>query len=277
MSAAGLFIPGSAGETYGRVMHTRRAGRFVFRESRYGESLRMPRHYHPEPYFSFVAEGSLSERTAGREADHGPGSVHFHPAGDPHSVQLGREGATCVSIIVSADLPQLGTLREAPSRSLSGTAASWIARRCHRELRASDSASDLALEAQALELVAALLRARSPRERVAPRWLLEVRDHLHAHCLDRVRLADLSALAGIHEVHLVRAFRRHFGATPGAYVRELRIEHARRGLADRERPIADLALEAGFSSQAHFTRVFHRLVGTTPAAYRRSLASRRSG
>ena len=275
MSAAGLFIPGSAGETYGRVIHTRRAGRFLFRESRYRESLRMPRHYHPEPYFSFVVEGNLRERVADREADHGPGSVHFHPAGDPHSVQLGRDGATCVSIIVSGDLPQLPSLREARPRSLSSTPAPWIARRCHRELRATDTASDLALEALALELVAALLRARSPRQRVAPLWLLDVRDHLHAHCLDRVRLADLSALAGIHEVHLVRAFRRHFGATPGAYVRELRIEHARLRLADRERSIADLALEAGFSSQAHFTRVFHRLVGTTPAAYRRSLPTRR--
>jgi AraC family transcriptional regulator len=276
MNAAGLFIPGSAGETYGQVIRTRRTGRFVFRESRYRESLRMPRHYHPEPYFSYIAEGDVSER-GGCEIDHGPGSVHFHPAGDPHSVRLGRGGATCVSIILPSDLAQLGARRGGPPRSLPMTPASWIARRCQRELRATDSASDLALEALALELVAALLRAQAPGERTAPRWLHDVRDHLHAHCLERVRLADLSALAGIHEVHLVRAFRRHFGATPGAYVRELRIEHARLGLGDRERPIADLALEAGFSSQAHFTRVFHRLVGTTPAAYRRSLAARRSG
>ena len=275
MSTQPLYIPDSAGAYFGHVIQTRRAGRFLFRESRYRRALRMPSHYHPRAYFSYVVEGDLRERDARGETDHRPGSVHFHASGEPHSDRMGDDGAVCLSIILndelSARLAGAG-LPESPG----GTPAARLARRCHHELRATDTASDLVLEALTLELVAATLRGDPMRDRRPPRWLLAVRDHLHAHCLERVRLADLAALADIHEVHLVRAFRRHFGATPGAYQRELRVEHARRALADRDRPIAELALEAGFSSQAHFTRVFHRLMGTTPAAYRRERCRRAS-
>jgi AraC family transcriptional regulator len=276
MSDRPLFIPGSAGEHFGRVLRTRRAGRFLFRESRYRGSLHMPPHYHPRPYFSYVIHGCIRERTAGSEREYGAGTVHFHPAGDPHTAWLGAEGATCLSIIPSGEFAEriLAPHGHSP-RDATWIPAARLARRCHHELQVPDSASDLALEALGLEMLATFLRDAAPRGRRAPGWLLAVRDHLHACFAERIRLAELSALAGIHEVHLVRAFRRHFGVTPGAYVRELRVEHARRALLDSDTPIADLALAAGFASQAHFTRVFHRLAGATPAAYRRAARRRR--
>lgn len=270
-----LYIPGSAGERFGRVLRTRRAGRFLLRESRYPGSLRMPEHYHPRAYFSFVVAGGMREHDGRGEHVCEAGSVHFHPPGDPHSGLMAAEGITCLSIVLVEDLPDADAMRSiARLVHPAGTQASRLARRCHHELGAVDSASELSLEALGLELVATLSRTRAAGERRAPRWLLDVRDYLHAHCLERVRLTELSALADIHAVHLVRAFRCRFGATPGAYLRGLRVEHARRALIDSDAPIADLALAAGFSNQAHLTRVFHQLEGTTPAAYRRAHALR---
>jgi AraC family transcriptional regulator len=266
-----LFIPGSAGEQFGQVLRTRHAGQFLLRESRYRAALRMPMHFHPRAYLSFVVRGSLREHTGRQDHQYETGSLHFHPAGDPHADSMGEVGATCLSIVPLGQAEaRLGRAVLPPPPGVAPFSLGLIAGRCHRELRATDSASDLALEALALELVARLLRSPPPRERRMPAWLLEVRDYLHAHAHERIWLAELSALAGVHEAHLVRAFRCHLGATPGAYVRGLRIDHARRALLGSEAPIADLALAAGFSSQAHFTRVFHRLVGATPAAYRRA-------
>jgi AraC family transcriptional regulator len=272
-----LYIPGSAGETFGRVLRARRAGRFLFRESRYAPRLRMPPHYHPRPYFTYVSQGGLREQARQADHDYAAGSVHFHPAGDPHAVRTGSDGATCLSIILCGEFD--GPVATAPAGASLGAPqapVARLARGCLRELSASDSASDLALEAFALELLAALLRGRMRAERTVPLWLLAVRDHLHARWADRLRLGDLSAVAGVHEVHLVRAFRRHFGVTPGAYLRELRIERARAALVASDVPIAELALAAGFSDQSHFTRIFHRLVGATPAAYRRTRSRRGS-
>jgi AraC family transcriptional regulator len=271
MIARPLFIPGSAGETFGQVLRTRTVGRFHFRDSRYGASLELPAHSHPNPYAAFVVEGDVIERSPAGERRYRAGSVHFHPPGDPHAGRIGTRGARCLSVIVAGEVWRSRALRRpAGERAADAGRAPRLARDCHREMSRADSASDLALEALGYELIATLLGAPAPCERRAPRWLVDVRDLLHERFLEPVRLADLSAAAGIHEVHLVRAFRRHFGATPGAYVRGLRIEHARRALAETDTPIAELALASGFSSQAHFTALFHRLAGVTPAAYRRA-------
>jgi AraC family transcriptional regulator len=50
---------------------------------------------------------------------------------------------------------------------------------------------------------------------------------------------------------------------------ELRLENAMTALAARKLPLAQIALNAQFSSQASFTRAFHRATGVTPKEYQR--------
>ena len=51
--------------------------------------------------------------------------------------------------------------------------------------------------------------------------------------------------------------------------RRIRVDEARRLLSNTERPIADIALETGFTDQSHLTRVFRRVLGETPGDFRR--------
>ena len=264
----------SAGEAFGRVLATRRVDGFLFRKSRYRRGLRMPVHSHPLPYLSFVVAGGMDESDPGGTRHYPPGSLHFHPAEDHHAGYTGERDLVCMSIIPDNTGPtSLGPAAVLGRGPLGGESARMAAR-CHHEFQAEDTASELALEGVALELVATLLRARMPAEWHPPRWLGMARDYLHAHYRDRIPLSRLAGLAGVHEVHLVRVFRRHFGTTPGAYVRRLRIERACEALLSPGASIVEVALEAGYSSQAHFTRVFLRAMGTTPAAYRRANGSR---
>jgi AraC family transcriptional regulator len=266
-----LYVAGSAGERFGSVVRTRSAGDFLLRLSLYGPALRMPVHHHPHAYFCLVVRGGMDERRGHRRDQYAAGSLHFHPAGEPHAGDVSPAGATCLSIIPEGAIA--GRIAAAPGESLPASAepaATRFANRCHQAFRESDDASDLCLEAAALELVATLLR-RKHTTQVArrPAWLDDVRGHLDLHFADGVTLAGLAARAGVHPVHLVRAFRRHVGVTPGDYLRRRRIEAARTSLMTSATPIAEIALAAGFSSQAHFTRVFHRAIGLPPAAYRR--------
>ena len=215
----------------------------------------------------------MLERDPEAERVYDAGSVHFHRAGEPHSGRIGGRGAVCLSITAGPEISR--RLESGPAHPPSGPLAAAVAsigRRCHVEFGARDEASDLALEALSLELVAEVMRSRDPGSSRMPRWLFEVRDYLNAHFRERIPLATLAAVAGVHEVHLVRSFRRHFRRTPGAYVRMLRIESARRAMVETPVALADLALESGFTSQSHFTREFSRQLGITPAAYRRSHA-----
>jgi len=264
-----------AGEIFGRVLATRRVDGFEFRESRYRHGLRLPVHCHPHAYLTFVIAGGLDESDSGGDRRYGPGSVHFHPLGDHHSATTGDRGVVCMSVVPS--VPVAESLRSRPAalrRGPLGGELTRLAARCHHEFQTDDSASELALEGVGLELVATLMRTTTPIERRAPRWLGEARDYLHEHYRERIVLSTLSGLTGVHEVHVVRMFRRHFGTTPGAYVRRLRIEQACDALVRSETSIVEIALEAGYASQAHFSRVFRRLMGATPAAYRRARRTR---
>lgn len=94
-----------------------------------------------------------------------------------------------------------------------------------------------------------------------------------AHYAEDVGLADLAAEAGLSAHYLIRAFRRHTGFTPHAYLVNRRVNAARHLLRRRDASIADVAAATGFCDQAHFTRAFKARVGVTPGSYRAAVAA----
>lgn len=82
-----------------------------------------------------------------------------------------------------------------------------------------------------------------------------------------IRLEEICSAAELSPSYLIRAFNDKYGLTPHAYVTNCRIEFSRSQLR-RGRPIAEVALAAGFSDQAHLQRAFKQLVAATPGQYR---------
>ncbi|MFF5535893.1 helix-turn-helix transcriptional regulator [Streptomyces cinerochromogenes] len=103
---------------------------------------------------------------------------------------------------------------------------------------------------------------------LSPRRLSEVVDFMHANLSRRVTLADLAAVAGVSESHFTRAFRTSTGQSPHQYLTQRRLDHARRELVRTDRPIAEIATEAGFADQSHLTRTMRRYEGATPRMLR---------
>jgi AraC family transcriptional regulator len=257
----------SAGERFGNVIANREVGAFRLRESGYASSLNLPPHRHPEPYFSYVVHGAIEEHDSRGNRSYAEGSVHFHPSDDAHWARTGPHGLVCLSLAPSG--PMTAALDAHSRRTAADTR--WLASlaaRCHEEFRASDAASDLALEGLCLELVAASLRQSEREGDRMPGWLERAREFLHAHLDRRIRIGELATEAGVHEAHLARTFRKYTGCSPGSYLRRLRVERARVALTASGTSLVEIALEAGFCSQSHFTRVFHRQVGMSPGAYR---------
>ncbi len=149
-------------------------------------------------------------------------------------------------------------------------AARLLAVRIARELEAPDEHTPLAVEGLLLELAAAAARQRKA-DRPAPAWLATVRDFLHEHFSERIRLADVAAAAGVHPTHLARVFRARLGISVAAYVRELRLDWAAGQLLSTDEPLAAIARDAGFSDQSHFTRAFSAYTGLSPGRYRTTL------
>jgi AraC family transcriptional regulator, exoenzyme S synthesis regulatory protein ExsA len=69
-----------------------------------------------------------------------------------------------------------------------------------------------------------------------------------------------------------RDFTAAFNETPGRWLLQRRLEHARRLLIQTDKQIIEVALESGFTNVTHFDRVFKEYTGISPMKYRKGSA-----
>jgi AraC family transcriptional regulator len=147
------------------------------------------------------------------------------------------------------------------------------------ELTNETAAGRMYVEAASLTLGARLLQkycdsgACAPTESSAHGLnhirLRRVLDYIAANIEDDITLVDLAGIAGYSVFHFARKFTLAMGISPHNYISRMRLENAMVELAAGKLPLAEIALNAQFSSQASFTRAFHRAIGMTPGEYQR--------
>ena len=108
----------------------------------------------------------------------------------------------------------------------------------------------------------------APRDRT---MLSRVRERMHADYAADLRLEDLAAGVGLTTFQLIGLFKRTVGLTPHAYLTQVRLGAACRGLR-HSRMIADVATSVGFYDQSALTRHFKRCYGITPLQFARAAA-----
>ncbi len=154
-----------------------------------------------------------------------------------------------------------------------------IGRSILSELTVETAASRVYVEVASLTLAARLLQkycdsgayaSSEPSVHSLDRIRLRrVLDYIAANIGDDITLATLAGIAGYSPFHFARKFTLAMGISPHRYISRIRLENAMAELAAGKLPLAEIALNAQFSSQASFTRAFHRATGMTPQAYRR--------
>lgn len=95
--------------------------------------------------------------------------------------------------------------------------------------------------------------------------LLYIQNHLD----EELTLDGLAEQARMSPSTLAHVFPGVVGETLWQLVRRLRLERGAFNLLMTRRPVLDVAVASGFSSQAAFTRAFRSAYGTTPGAFRR--------
>jgi AraC family transcriptional regulator len=99
--------------------------------------------------------------------------------------------------------------------------------------------------------------------------LRRVLNFIKANIKNDITLEDLAGIASYSTFHFARKFTVTMGIAPHRYISQIRLEIAMAELAAGKLPLAEIALNAHFSSQASFTRAFHRATGMTPMEFRR--------
>ncbi|MFL6248372.1 MAG: helix-turn-helix domain-containing protein [Thermoanaerobaculia bacterium] len=241
---------------FGRVVTTVASERARIAEHEYPAGLHAAAHVHEHSYLTLVVRGAITERYSQRAERLVAGDVQFMRAGEVHSNDYALP-TRCLHVEVDSAMLPNGPLRDRRSRIL----AAMI----RDEFQHRDDLAALAIDG----LLFALLACGARRDGDAPCWLTRVRDVLHASFREKLSLDELSRVAGVHPAHLCREFHRRTGRTIGAYVRDLRIAHARRLLDGSNSTLAEIAIECGFADQSHFASAFRRTVGVTPGHYRK--------
>ncbi|MGK2939206.1 MAG: AraC family transcriptional regulator [Solirubrobacteraceae bacterium] len=169
-------------------------------------------------------------------------------------------------LIVSADAPDHEQIRNLLSL-------------LSAELDREGLGSALAVDRLVDVLLVHVLRAWILRDTTSEvSWLAALRDPDIARVLALVHsqprtpwtIGALAHAAGLSRATLNRRFAELVGASPSTYLTRWRMELAAHRLRTTAAPIAEIAADAGYGSQAAFTRAFARARGTTPGEYRRS-------
>jgi len=109
---------------------------------------------------------------------------------------------------------------------------------------------------------------------VVDRRLRRAIEFMSDNCGRELSLAEIAGAAYLSEFHFARLFKKVTGATPHAYLASLRVEQARRLLAETDLPITEVGAQVGYASQSHFTKVFREATGMTPRVFRNAATDR---
>lgn len=94
-------------------------------------------------------------------------------------------------------------------------------------------------------------------------------EYLKDRFQEKITLGDLAEYARISPYHLVREFKAAYGQTPFQFLRNYRIENAKRMLL-ADYSSQETAYQMGFCDQSHFTKIFFKMEGMLPSDYRKS-------
>ena len=228
-----------------------------------------------------------------------PNVVTFYNKGQPYLRNaISAEGDRCdwfgidldvVRDVVRAFDPQFEPHSETPFRFTRGwsDAHTYLRQRMVFERVITDSAADpLAVEESVVGLLESVLRSVYGKQRPEPRTagprqrdiVRHIELILSTRLEERLTLSDLAGEVGVSVYHLCRMFHRATGITMHGYRLHLRLRWALESVAGSNRPLVDIALDAGFSSHSHFTSTFQSKFAHTPSVIRarKSTGSRRA-
>lgn len=260
----------------GSVLHWRTISGVMLGEIDYAPGAMRRLHAHERACLHLNLQGGYVERIGRRAVDCTELAVAFQPAGHEHSYRC--HNVATRSFTVEFEQSWLDRLQEAgvsPRPELFvDSRVLHLALRLHTEYGIADSASPLSVEGLLLEILAVATRrwCTAGAEHQEPEWLSRVERVLRARFMETLRLDDLATEVRVHPVHIARTFRAYRGVTIGSFLRQLRVSRACFLLEERDLPLAQLAMDLGFSDQSQFTRTFRRTTGVTPGRYRQELA-----
>src|SRR4051794_25487253 len=199
-----------------------------------GLEVALPPHFHEEDQITFVLSGRRRFVIGDELVDIGPDEGACIPAGVPHRSLTGSTEVLCFNIYTSPDECSADDLILGLAR-----------------LRRSKGYLD---NVDLTNIVEHHTCGRRPSPQPSSRALWRT-------------VSEAAQLSGMSREAFSRRFRRLHGVPPQQFQLLAKLNDARR-LLRIGTPVAEVAVETGFSDQSHLGRLFRRVFGITPGRYR---------
>lgn len=93
-------------------------------------------------------------------------------------------------------------------------------------------------------------------------------DYLSRHYYEPFSLQQLTKISGLSVSRLCHLFHKETGMTPGTFLEERRMQHARALLQLTQSTVSEIANQCGYEDALYFSKRFKRKSGISPRAYR---------
>ena len=219
--------------------------------TRHAAGARTTLHRHSAPYVAFVLEGGYEERSIDGLWRCEAGDLVIHPPMHLHVNDFMGRRSRVLNFLLA---PRTGA-HPTPSYGV------WRPRDPDQVRRLHVMDADGVADALAGAVPAMPVAPCSALSGMAERLAID----------PRCRIGDRMNHPATTREHASRSFRRHFGFPPSVFRSEQRFRAALLLLADFQRSLVSVALDAGYADQAHLTRDFKARTGASPGVFRRSL------
>ncbi|MEL0456964.1 AraC family transcriptional regulator [Flavobacteriaceae bacterium SZ-1-7] len=98
---------------------------------------------------------------------------------------------------------------------------------------------------------------------VTPIW-----EVMEANYIYNLKISEFAEISNRSTSTFRRDFEKHYGTTPGKWLKMKRIEKARMLLISSEKSIGDIIFNCGFENVSHFSRIFKDTFNVSPSEYR---------
>lgn len=156
-----------------------------------------------------------------------------------------------------------------------------LARELAAELMQEEAGQELVVAALVEQTVVQLLRhhsnmRRSPELELSRVGLVDRRirravELMHARLAESLPLEEIASAAHLSPFHFARLFKKLTGATPHAYLANLRAARAQTLLAETDLSITEVSARVGYDSPSHFAKAFRRATTLSPSAFRNAI------